>query len=162
MRAIVPANLDSPEHADAIVWLLNEYATDPMGGASPLSQQTKANLIPALRDRTDSCVVLAWDNGQPVGLAICFEGFSTFACKPTMNIHDLYVRPTHRGQGVSIALLEIITSIAVQRGCCKLTLEVLEGNLAAQRVYSKFGFAAYQLDPEIGRAMFWQKSLIDR
>lgn len=159
MPVIAPANLDAPDHADAIVALLNEYATDPMGGASPLSQQTKSNLIPALRNRVDSCVVLAWDNSHPVGLAICFEGFSTFACKPTMNIHDLYVRPTHRGQGISLALLETIAAIAVKRDCCKLTLEVLEGNLAAQQVYKKFGFAAYQLAPENGRAMFWQKSL---
>jgi ribosomal protein S18 acetylase RimI-like enzyme len=41
-----------------------------------------------------------------------------------------------------------------------LTLEVLQGNQAAQNLYRKFGFADYQLAPENGNALFWQKSLI--
>jgi hypothetical protein len=32
--------------------------------------------------------------------------------------------------------------VARQRGCCKITLEVLEGNAVAQASYGKFGFAA--------------------
>ena len=49
--------------------------------------------------------------------------------------------------------------IARQLGCCKLTLEVLENNLGAQASYRKAGFAPYQLDPQAGRALFWQKPL---
>ena len=40
-----------------------------------------------------------------------------------------------------------------------LTLEVLEGNKVAQAAYRASGFAGYELDPEVGRAMFWQKKL---
>jgi hypothetical protein len=29
----------------------------------------------------------------------------------------------------------------------------------AQSTYEKFGFGGYELDPEMGGAMFWQKSL---
>ena len=36
-------------------------------------------------------------------------------------------------------------------GCCKLTLEVLEGNKLAQAAYIANGFAGYQLDPEMGQ-----------
>jgi hypothetical protein len=35
----------------------------------------------------------------------------------------------------------------------------LEGNKLAQAAYIANGFAGYQLDPEMGRAMFWQKKL---
>ncbi|MEX5689713.1 GNAT family N-acetyltransferase, partial [Pseudomonas silesiensis] len=52
-----------------------------------------------------------------------------------------------------------VEEIARQRGCCKLTLEVLEGNEVAQGAYRKLGFDNYQLSPETGRAMFWQKAL---
>ncbi len=45
------------------------------------------------------------------------------------------------------------------RDCCKLTLEVLEGNHIAQAAYTKFGFSGYELDPEMGRALFWEKKL---
>ena len=44
-------------------------------------------------------------------------------------------------------------------GCCKVTLEVLEGNHPAKKAYSQAGFAAYELDPEAGQALFWQKKL---
>ena len=56
-------------------------------------------------------------------------------------------------------MLEKVEQIAIERGCCKLTLEVLEGNQAAQNSYQKFGFSAYELDPEMGRALFWDKKL---
>ena len=64
-----------------------------------------------------------------------------------------------RGQGISRNILEKVEEIAVQKGCCKLTLEVLSGNTAARSVYQKFGFNNYELDPAHGQAMFWQKLL---
>ncbi len=159
MLTISVADLNSPDQALTIITLLNSYATDLMGGGKCLSEFTKQNLITELRKRSDSCVILAFENGTAAGLAICFEGFSTFACKPTLNIHDLYVAAPFRGRGLSIALLEKIESIATQRGCCKLTLEVLEGNHAAQNAYKKFGFVGYELNPEMGRAMFFEKKI---
>ena len=54
---------------------------------------------------------------------------------------------------------ETAQRIARQRGCCKVTLEVLEGNTSAQAAYRRAGFEGYQLDPVMGRAMFWQKWL---
>ena len=56
-------------------------------------------------------------------------------------------------------MLERVEEIALSKGCCKLTLEVLTGNKAAKASYNKFGFVGYELDPNIGRAQFWQKLL---
>ncbi|MCX7175026.1 MAG: GNAT family N-acetyltransferase [Proteobacteria bacterium] len=159
MIEIVDANLSSPEHADAIVYLLNDYASDPMGGGDGLSSFSQANLVPELRKRHWMRVLLAFVDGEPAGLAICIEGFSTFACKPLLNIHDLAVAGKFRGQGVAKQLLARIEAIARGMGCCKITLEVLEGNTIARSAYEACGYAAYQLDPEMGRAMFWQNIL---
>lgn len=52
-------------------------------------------------------------------------------------------------------------NFAISRGCCKITLEVLGGNLVAKKVYSKAGFESYELDPTVGKAEFWQKKIID-
>ena len=87
------------------------------------------------------------------------EGFSTFLCKPLINIHDLVVLEQYRGAGLSHKMLQKVEDIAIQKGCCKLTLEVLAGNEVAKSSYSKFGFSGYQLDPKTGGAHFWQKSL---
>jgi ribosomal protein S18 acetylase RimI-like enzyme len=97
--------------------------------------------------------------GEPVGLAICFTGFSTFAAAPLVNIHDLAVLPAHRGRGIGRALLAAIEAEARARGAVKITLEVLSGNPAAQALYAARGFRGYALDPAAGHAMFWQKAL---
>ena len=49
--------------------------------------------------------------------------------------------------------------VARDRGYCKMTLEVLSGNLPAQHLYRSEGFVAYVLDEELGQALFWQKKL---
>jgi ribosomal protein S18 acetylase RimI-like enzyme len=64
-----------------------------------------------------------------------------------------------RGQGISKKLLQKSEEIAKSLGCCKLTLEVLEGNTTAQAAYKASGFAGYELDPQMGKALFWQKKL---
>jgi ribosomal protein S18 acetylase RimI-like enzyme len=56
-------------------------------------------------------------------------------------------------------MLEKVEDIAISKGCCKLTLEVLEGNKIARASYNKFGFSDYVLDPKMGKALFFQKVL---
>lgn len=153
------ADLTNAQHANAVVFLLNSYASSPEGGGKPLPDEVQENLANALQKRPEAVVVLAFEDEEPVGLVICMEGFSTFSCKPLMNIHDVFVAATFRGQGVSRRLFERVEDIAKARGCCKLTLEVLEGNQVAQAAYSKFGFSGYELDPQMGRALFWEKKL---
>lgn len=159
MIDIVTADLRQSAHAAATVRLLNDYAKDPMGGGQALSTFAQDNLVGELLRRPAAHVVLAFSGPDPVGLAILMEGFSTFACKPLLNIHDVVVRRDFRGRGIARQLLLRAEEIANALGCCKLTLEVLEGNQAAQAVYRACGFAGYELDPQMGKALFWQKKL---
>lgn len=159
MLEVVEADLSQPEHAEAVVRLLNAYALDAMGGGAGLSESVQTRLIAEMRRRPWMRAILAYADGEPAGLAICIEGFSTFACQPLLNIHDLAVAPRFRGQGISKLLLRKAEEIARRMGCCKLTLEVLEGNTIAQAAYRACGYAGYQLDPQLGRAMFWQRKL---
>lgn len=159
MVEIIEANLSLPSHAADLVKLLNEYAQDPMGGGEALSQYTLDNLAKELHQREQTHVIFAQVDGVAAGLLICIEGFSTFACRPLLNIHDVIVSQAYRGQGLAKKLLLKAEAIAVRSGCCKITLEVLEGNQLAQAVYRSAGFSDYQLDPTHGRALFWQKKL---
>lgn len=156
---VVQADYANPQHGAALVELLDGYARDPMGGAHPLSDFAKDNLVRALAQRPQAFSVLAFDGDLPVGLVNCIEGFSTFACRPLVNVHDVAVRASHRGQGVAEKMLALAESIAIGRGACKLTLEVLQGNVGAYRLYQRLGFANYQLDPAMGQAQFMQKWL---
>ncbi len=156
---VLQASYSNPVHAEAIGLLLNQYAEDAMGGGQSLSLDNREQLAIELAKRPHAFSVLAFISGEPVGLVNCFEGFSTFACRPLVNIHDVMVIESARGQGISQKMLTKVEEIARQRGCCKMTLEVLEGNEVAQGAYRKLGFSDYQLDPQMGRALFWQKSL---
>ena len=153
------ANLANPAHAQAVLSLLNHYAQDPMGGGEPLSSFVQANLVAELQKRPNVLAVLAFVGDEPAGLAICVEGFSSFACKPLLNVHDMVVHQAFRGLKLSHALLAKVQELAQQRGCCKITLEVLQGNKPAQQAYRSFGFEPYQLNPQMGQAEFWQKLL---
>lgn len=159
---IIEADLGLAEQASAFRQMMQTYASDPMGGGKPLSDDLLARLPMALALRPDSYTLLAFCNGKPAGLLNAFEGFSTFKCAPLLNIHDVIVASEYRGLGLADQLLEAAEGIARRNGCCKLTLEVLEGNSRAQSVYRRNGFDGYELNPETGKAMFWEKPLSDR
>lgn len=151
------ADYQSAADAKSVVSLLDAYATDPMGGGEPLSSYVKENLCQQLAVIPGAFTVLAFVNGKAAGLINCFMGFSTFKCKPIVNIHDVAVLAEFRGLGISRKMLDKVEQIAVDRGCCKLTLEVLEGNSVAQSAYINYGFKGYELDESHGKAMFWEK-----
>lgn len=159
MIEIVRARYADPQHAAALVDLLDAYARDPAGGGEPLSEFSRKHLVAELAARPAIFSVLAFDQNGAVGLVNAIEGFSTFACRPLVNIHDVVVLPSHRGRGVARQMLAAVEEIARERGACKLTLEVLEGNEVAQVLYKHLGFAAYQLTTEMGEARFLQKWL---
>ena len=154
---IIKANYLDEDHAKEISFLMNEYASDLMGGGKPLPEKIKNGLANELSKLTYAFSVIGYIDAKPAGLINCFEAFSTFACKPLVNIHDIIVSKEYRGNGLSRQMLKKVEDIAISKGCCKLTLEVLEGNTIARKSYETFGFSSYELNPKMGSALFWQK-----
>jgi len=150
------ADLASPDDAQAVLRLLDSYARDPMGDGKGLPPDVQQRLIPGLRACPATVVFLARDGAEPIGVAVCFEGFSTFAGRPLINIHDLAVLPEQRGRGAGRALLAAVENYARQHRHCRITLEVRSDNRRAQQLYRSFGF-----EPSEGAAChyFWKKPL---
>ena len=155
----VQADLDRPDHQAAVLAMVDAYSRDPMGDGAPLSSAARERLIPGLRTHPTTLVFLAYDGDHPVGVAVCFLGFSTFAARPLVNLHDVSILPTHRGRGAGRALLAAVEAKARELGCCKLTLEVLDQNHRALRTYTAAGFQRYALQPSAGEAIFLTKPL---
>ncbi len=94
---VLQASYTNPVHAEAICLVLNHYAEDPMGGGQPLPANVLEQLPAELARRPHAFSVLAFVGGEPAGLVNCFEGFSTFACRPLVNVHDVSVVKKFRG-----------------------------------------------------------------
>ena len=156
---VLVADYLNDRHAKDLVMLLNAYAEDPMGGGKPLGEHVMTHLAAELHALPGAFSVLCYVDDKAVGLINCLSSFSTFRCKPVINIHDITVDGAIRSVGICQRMLTKVQEIAQRRGCSKLTLEVLEGNEPAMRAYKKFGFNGYELDPAHGRAMFWEKAL---
>ncbi len=156
---VVEADLKLPAHQKAVLAMIDVYARDPMGETKPLDPDVRARLIPGLQNHPTTVVFLAFHGDQAVGAAVCFIGFSTFAAKPLINIHDFVVLSALRGKGVGRSLLEAIEGKARELGCCKLTLEVMDNNHRALRIYEAAGFARYALQKGSGTAIFMSKPL---
>ena len=157
--AVVEADLALPEHAAAVLAMLDAYSADPMGDGHPLSAEARAKVIAGLRAHPTTLVFLAFHAGVPAGIATCFRGFSTFAARPLINVHDFFVVPALRGRGIGRALMAAVERKARATGCCKLTLEVQENNARARRLYDACGFSQAQYVEAAGRSVFLWKRL---
>jgi GNAT superfamily N-acetyltransferase len=155
---IMEADLARPEHQRAVCAMLDAYARDPMGGGRPLEDDARERLVPGLREHPTTVILLAFDGARPVGIATCFRGFSTFAARPLLNLHDLAVIAEYRGRGVGRLLMTAVEEKARSFGCCRVTLEVLENN-PARRLYESMGYASPEYYEGAGQALFLAKSL---
>lgn len=136
---IVEADLSNKEHADALLFVTNEYAKDPMGLGKPLPENIRKNLINEIKKFPVWLSFLAFYDDQPAGIANCVYSFSTFNAAKVINVHDLAVLPTFRSKGIGEALLAAVEKKAEEKNCCKVTLEVREDN-RARNLYERMGF----------------------
>jgi GNAT superfamily N-acetyltransferase len=90
-------------------------------------------------ERTYAEVVLAEDDGGPVGFALFFHNFSTFLGRPGIYLEDLFVVPEHRGGGIGRMLLAHLARLALERGCGRMEWAVLDWNRDAIQFYERLG-----------------------
>lgn len=141
-------------HITKLKELIRHYMTDAMGGCKPLSQHQEQNMITGLQNQANCFVLFIEYNGEIVGLATCFINYSTFKAHPYINVHDIVIHSSMRGKQLGKLLMQKIIEIAHHYNCCKVTLEVREDNIVAQRMYKQLGFA--DTNPPMH---FWTKVL---
>jgi GNAT superfamily N-acetyltransferase len=89
--------------------------------------------------RTVAEAVIAREGDEPVGFALWFHNYSTFAGRPGLYLEDLFVRPAFRGRGYGEALLRYLARVALERGCARFEWSVLDWNEPALAFYRKLG-----------------------
>ena len=134
------ADFSDPDDSAAILRLLDEYSLGPMGLGRPFEPAVRERIVPGLAAHPTSFALFAFRQQLAVGLAVCFEGYSTFLAKPLVNIHDLVVSEACRGQGIGRQLLAAVEQEARRRGAGRVTLEVRADNEIALPLYRRVGF----------------------
>lgn len=154
-KQFIKINLENQEHCQNLLSLLDDYMQDEMGISSPMPEKLAPRIIDGLKKHSAYLGFFVCIDCKYVALANCNLNFSTWQAKPLINIHDFIVSPKFRGQGVGHFLLSEISRYAKQNGCNKVTLEVRNDNVKAQRLYKKIGFS--DCEPPM---YFWQKKII--
>ncbi len=141
---ISQANLNDPSHIEAIIDIIDSYARGPGGQNAPISPLAREKMAEGLSQYGNTQVLMAFDGEKAVGLAVCKWGFSTFAGRPYVNIHDLAVLPSYRGKGIGRSLMQEVEQMAREKNCCKVSLEVHNSNEGAKRLYASEGFGPWE------------------
>ncbi|MDR1780553.1 MAG: GNAT family N-acetyltransferase [Tannerella sp.] len=136
---ILKCDFNNEAHTQAVKSLMNAYIEDEMGGGEPLGDADGQRLIDGLQ-RYKTITLLAESGGVFCGLLVAFENFSTFTVRPMINIHDVFTAPTHRGKGIGRRLMEALIAEAQRLNASRITLEVRDDNLGAQKLYRSMGF----------------------
>lgn len=75
----------------------------------------------------------------PAAYAITFLTYSSFLCRPTLYIEDIFVLPQFRRHGIGTFFMEHLKQEAEAQGCGRMEWVVLDWNTDAQTFYQRFG-----------------------
>jgi GNAT superfamily N-acetyltransferase len=103
-------------------------------------------------ERSQSVILLALADGQPIGFSQLYPSFSSASMAPIFILNDLFVAPEARRSGAGAALLEAAADYARRSGATRMTLSTEVTNTTAQELYERRGwkrdtiFYVYQLN----------------
>ena len=83
--------------------------------------------------------LIAERDGEALGYALFFATFSSFLTSTGVWLEDLFVRPSHRGEGVGRALLSAVAARVCQQGGERLEWAALDWNELALGFYRRLG-----------------------
>jgi GNAT superfamily N-acetyltransferase len=134
----VHVRLATAEDAAIIVELVRELATYEKQPPAAV-KLTEADVV---RDGFGAPrrfeVLLAEHDGRVEGYALIFSNYSTWEGRAGIYIEDLFVRERARGIGLGRRLLVAIAELAVERGCPRIDLNVLDWN-PTREFYHRIG-----------------------
>jgi len=128
------AGLDDSDHVARLLHDFNTEFEAPSPGPATLAERLRALLA-----GDDTFAVLVGEPAVGVGLVttrpnVWYEG-------PVALLDELYVEPDERGKGAGSALLDLVVETCRQRGIDLVEINVDEGDVDAQRFYSRHGFS---------------------
>lgn len=84
---------------------------------------------------------LPWNTGQVIGY------IGVWILYEEGHITNVAVHPDYRHQGIGRRLMETVTAVCAAKGVKRMTLEVRQSNIIAQRLYRDLGFVSAGIRP---------------
>lgn len=145
IRAARPGDLDAIDAIEAASFTVDRF-----------SRRTLARL---LKSATAAAAVAETKSGVAGYVLLLFRKGAKRA-----RLYSLATAPDARGLGAGRALVDAAVSMALDRGCGGVRLEVRESNLAAQKLYRSAGFNLIARKPnyyEDGEAAFQMEKRLE-
>lgn len=95
-----------------------------------------------------TAVIAEMDN-KPIGYAIYYSTFASFAAKMNAYIEDLFIKPEYRGKGLGKEFFYKLLEMIKDEGYSKLEWSCLDWNTPSIEFYKKLG-----AKEETGRVYF--------
>jgi GNAT superfamily N-acetyltransferase len=83
--------------------------------------------------------LLAERDGAPVGYAMWYYCFSSFAGRSSLYVEDVYVEPAQRGKGIGRAIFRHLARLAADDTCGRMEWVVLDWNTPSIAFYQGLG-----------------------
>ncbi len=106
----------------------------------PRALETETTFLAQRLEANDSTCLGAFAGGELAGFALCHHTQNSLRLAPAWILHDLFVSPAHRRQGVAGSLLGAVHARAAAAGACEVVLSTAHQNTAAQALYAKHGY----------------------
>ena len=139
----ITLQLGTPADLDSVLTLMRHMQADDPWSLPFGEPVARKNLTELLQHAVYGILYLACDGQTPVGyLVICFDFSLEYRGKGAW-VDELFVLPSHRGQGIGTRLLDLAERASREHGAQFLHLEVNDGNPAIE-LYRRRGFAEHQ------------------
>lgn len=136
---IRPARPEDRSFVLSLAHRFAEFELPPWLDAAAVAEGTADQLAAAIEHADHrSSVLIAEDGEEPAGFAWVHTIPDFYGSKDLAKISEIAV--TRDGGGAGSRLMEACEAWAVERGCERLVLNVIEGNLHARGFYAAHGF----------------------
>lgn len=135
----ISIHLATPADGDFLLLLMRHMQNDDPWSEPFKELIVKKNLSELLHNPVYGVIYLARDEQTPVAyLVICFDYSLEYRGKGAW-VDELFVEPSHRGQGIGTQLLDLAETASLGHHAQCLHLEVNHGNRAIE-LYRRRGF----------------------
>ncbi len=106
---------------------------------SDLVVATAKDIQETIFKKNQAAVVIAENEGKPIGFMLYFYTYSTFLGRANLYLEDIYIDEVHRHKGFGKLMFEALAKIAVENECHRIDWVCLDWNEKSIKFYESIG-----------------------